>query len=261
MSVLDKIFAHKRIEVARASANLPINELIARAADVLPTRGFRRAIESQDGLALIAEVKKASPSQGLIRDPFEPDQIALAYERAGATCLSVLTDVDYFQGSPENLRITRGVTQLPALRKDFIYDPYQVWEAKVWGADAILLIMASLADDQVGQLSELANSLDLDVLAEVHDEVEAERTLNLGLPLVGINNRDLRTFKTDLSVTERISPLLRGQATIVSESALETRADVRFVESCGAKAVLIGTTFCRAPIIEDKVRELMVDAE
>ena len=147
------------------------------------------------------------------------------------------------------------------MRKDFIYDPYQVWEAKVWGADAILFIMASLADDQVCLLSELANSLDLDVLAEVHDEVEAERTLNLGLPLVGINNRDLRTFKTDLSVTERIAPLLRGHAIIVSESALESRADVRFVESCGAKAVLIGTTFCRAPIIEDKVRELMLDAE
>ena len=257
MSVLDTIFAHKRIEVERASAQLPVRALMALAQDVAPTRGFRRAIESKVGLALIAEVKKASPSQGLIRDPFEPDQIALAYERAGATCL---TDVDYFQGSPENLRITRSVTALPALRKDFLYDPYQIWEAKVWGADAILLIMASLSDDQVRLLSDLANSLGLDVLAEVHDEAEAERTLNLGMPLVGINNRDLRTFKTDLTVTERIAPLLRGKATIVSESALESREDVRFVESCGAKAVLIGTTFCRAPVIEDKVRELMVDA-
>jgi indole-3-glycerol phosphate synthase len=261
MSVLDKIFAHKRIEVARAAAEIPLGELKARAVDVPPTRGFRRAIESKEGLALIAEVKKASPSQGLIRDPFEPDEMAKAYERAGATCLSVLTDVDYFQGSPENLRITQAATQLPALRKDFIYDPYQVWEARLWGADAILLILASLDDDQVRDLTELANSLSLDVLAEVHDEVEAERTVRLGLPLVGINNRDLRTFKTDLSVTERIAPMLKGHATIVSESALETREDVRFVEACGAKAVLIGTTFCRAPVIEDKVRELMEDAQ
>jgi indole-3-glycerol phosphate synthase len=259
MSVLDRIFAHKHDEVAAAKLQTPLAELKAKVQDLPATQGFFQAIATSPTLALIAEIKKASPSQGLIRDPFDPVEIARAYETAEATCLSVLTDVSFFQGSPANIALARAATKLPILRKDFIDDPYQVYEARVWGADAILLILASLDDSLVAELAQLSGELHLDVLAEVHDEAEAERAVALNLPLVGINNRDLRTFKTDLTVTQRIAPILANHAIVVSESALETRADVLQVADWGAKAVLIGTTFCRAPVIEDKVHELMRD--
>ena len=257
VSVLEKIFATKHEEVAEAKLRTPVEELrdIARNQD--PTRGFRRALAEAPSVALIAEIKKASPSQGLIRADFDPASIAQSYERAGANCLSVLTDQPYFQGSPENLRLARAATNLPVLRKDFLDDPYQLWEARAWGADAVLLIVASLSDQQLIALQSLAWDLEMDALVEVHDEAEAERAIAAKSNLIGINNRDLRTFKTDLGVTARLAPMLASHALVVSESALATHADVLTVAGHGAKAVLIGTTFTSAPNIEAKVREVM----
>lgn len=258
MSVLDRIFAEKREEVEAKRALVPLEELQAHAVEVpLGERGFRQALEEADGIALIAEVKKASPSQGLIRPNFDPAAIASAYARAGAAALSVLTDGPNFQGDATYIRLAKVASGLPALRKDFIYDPYQVWEARLWGADALLLIVASLSDGQIEDLHGLAQGIGLDVLVEVHDEAEAERALRLQCPLIGVNNRDLRTFKTSLETSERILPMLAPHATAVSESAIETHADTLRMRAAGAKAVLIGTTFCASPEIEPKVREVM----
>jgi indole-3-glycerol phosphate synthase len=258
MSVLDRIFQTKAEEVARAKVERPLVAVRADAESAGPTRGFRAALASRaPELALIAEVKKASPSKGVIRADFDPVAIARCYERAGAACLSVLTDVSYFQGSPENLRLCREATALPALRKDFLNDPYQVYEARAWGADAILLIMASLGDAQAGDLAQLARELGMDALVEVHTLEETERALALGFDLIGVNNRSLIDFSTDLATSERLLPLIAPHALAVSESALETRGDLDRVQRAGARAVLIGTSFCAAPDIEAKVREVM----
>lgn len=258
MSVLDRIFAEKREEVAQRVALRSIENLRAEAEAMAPGEfRFSRGLREAEGIALIAEVKKASPSQGLIRPDFNPAEVAAAYQRAGANALSVLTDIPNFQGDPSYIGLAKEASGLPALRKDFIYDPYQVYEAKVWGADALLLIVASLTDAQISELHALANNLGLDVLVEVHDEAEAERALALKCPIIGVNNRDLRTFKTELETSERIIPMLAPYALAVSESAIETNEDVRRMAAAGAKAVLIGTTFCASPDIEAKVREVM----
>lgn len=229
----------------------------ARAASGPPPRGFRAALEGASNPALIAEVKKASPSKGVIREDFDPVAIAHAYESAGATCLSVLTDVRYFQGSPDSLIKCRETTSLPVLRKDFIFDPYQVYESRAMGADAILLIVAMLDDENLRILYSLSAELEMDVLVEVHDEAEIERALAVGAKIIGINNRDLITFETSLQTSERLLPMLSGRALAVSESAIEVREDVRRVAKAGANAVLIGTTFCASPDVEAKVREVM----
>jgi len=257
LSVLEKIFAHKATEVEAARALISPAEIEKMAAAAPAPRGFLNALRKADGLALIAEVKKASPSKGLIRPDFDPVEIACAYARAGASCLSVLTDVSYFQGSPKNLMLAREASGLPCLRKDFLNDPYQIYEARAWGADAVLLIVASLSDDQLSSLHELAVSLGMDVLVEVHDDAETDRALRLGAPLIGVNNRNLADFKTTLEISDRLLPRIAPHALAVSESALETRSDLDRVESAGAKAVLIGTTFCASPDIEAKVREVM----
>lgn len=258
MSALQRIFETKKEEVERAKSQLPLEEIKARAADAPPLRGFKSALErAAPKMALIAEVKKASPSKGLIRQDFDPATIAQTYETSGAHALSVLTDEKYFQGSPENLRKARYATQLPVLRKDFIYDPYQVYEGRAWGADAILLIVASLHDDQIRELRDLATDLGMDTLVEVHTEEEADTALTLGCELIGVNNRDLATFQTSLQVSERILPKIAPHAFAVSESALETKEDIVRVQAAGARAVLIGTTFCAAPDIGAKVREVM----
>jgi len=257
MNVLDRIFAHKATEVAAAKARISPSEIEALASEASAPRGFLNALRSAKGLALIAEVKKASPSKGLIRSDFDPTEIATAYARAGASCLSVLTDESYFQGSPENLRLARQASGLPCLRKDFLNDPYQIYEARAWGADAVLLIVASLNDAQLKDLHELAVSLGMDVLVEVHDDGETERALELGARLIGVNNRNLADFKTTLEISDRLLPKIAPHAFAVSESALETRADLDRVQAAGAKAVLIGTTFCASPDIEAKVREVM----
>lgn len=208
-------------------------------------------------LALIAEVKKASPSRGLIRPDFDAAEVAAAYARAGAQALSVLTDETYFQGSAENLVRAREAGGLPCLRKDFINDPYQIYEARAWGADAILLIVAGLDDASLADLHRLAVELGMDVLVEVHTDEETDRALALGAPLIGVNNRDLTDFRTTLGTSDRLLPRISPHAFAVSESALESRADLDRVHAAGAGAVLIGTAFCAAPDIEAKVREVM----
>ena len=258
MSVLERIFSRKENEVATAKALVSESELQAQAADASPTRGFADALVSASKpVALIAEVKKASPSKGVIRADFDAVEVARAYERAGAHCLSVLTDVAGFQGSVENLKRARAATKLPCLRKDFLFDPYQVWEARAWGADAILLIATSLATSQIVDLMGLASGLGMDALIEVHDEADVERALAAKATLVGVNNRNLADFTTDLSATERLLPLFPDDTIKVSESALESQNDIELVRRAGARAVLIGTTFCAAPDVESKVREVM----
>lgn len=258
MSVLERIFARKRDEVASAQASISLGDLKARALEASPTRGFARALREADvPTSLIAEVKKASPSKGVIREDFDAVEIATAYARAGVQCLSVLTDGPGFGGSSENLRRARAAVSLPCLRKDFLYDPYQVWEARAWGADAILLIATSLETGQILDLQALAHELEMDALVEVHDEADVERALAANATLIGVNNRNLADFTTDLAATERLLPLFPAETIKVSESALETPADIARVRVAGARAVLIGTTFCAASDVEAKVREVM----
>lgn len=257
MSRLAEIIEVKRQEVAAAKAMRSLEDVRSRAIDAEPTREFARALrEAARPVALIAEVKKASPSEGLIRPDFDVADIARQYERAGAHCLSVLTDSPFFQGAPENLQIAREATSLPALRKDFTIDLYQVYEARAIGADAILLIVACLELAQLIEYREAAEELRMDALVEVHTMAEAEVALESGAGLIGVNNRDLSTFRTDLATSEAILPMLEGRLA-VSESAITTVEDVLRVQSAGARAVLIGTTFCRAANIEAKVREVM----
>lgn len=258
MSVLDRIFGVKHREVAEAKARVSEVKLRLQIAEMEPPRGFRRALEaSSDDVALIAEVKKASPSKGIIRPDFDPATIARSYANAGAAALSVLTDVPHFQGAPEYLGIAREASGLPVLRKDFLDDPYQVYEARAWGADAILLIVAALDDFQLRDLHTLALELGMDALVEVHTAKEAEIALSAGCTFIGVNNRDLGDFKTSLAISDDLLPRIAPYAFAVSESALETRADLDRVRDAGARAVLIGTTFCAAPDIEGKVREVM----
>lgn len=261
MSVLEKIFATKREEVANAMAQVSPLEIRSLANDQAEPLGFRAALESSVRTpSLIAEVKKASPSKGLIRPDFDPVSVGFAYLEAGVQCLSVLTDEQYFQGAPENLKLVKEATGLPCLRKDFIYDAYQVYQARAWGADSILLIAAGLELSQAADLMGLASELRMDTLFEVHNEEEAEMALELECGFVGVNNRDLRNFETSLGTSATLMPILKNASagvTLVSESALETHADIQTAASFGARAVLIGTTFCASPNIASKVREVM----
>lgn len=258
MSVLDRIFEQKAAEVISAKQNVALSDLKMLAHEVDAPRGFQRALASVNGLALVAEVKKASPSRGVIRENFDPGAIAMAYERAGATALSILTDEPNFGGSAENLKIAKTLTQLPCLRKDFINDPYQVYEARAWGADAVLLIVAALSRTQIEDLRGLIEELGMDALVEVHSEPELEIAIELKCPMIGVNNRNLKDMETSISVSRRLLPAVKAIGSLgISESALKTRADLDVVEAAGAKAVLIGTSFCSAPDVEDKVREVM----
>lgn len=257
MTILEAIFATKAEEIATAKKERPFSEVEAAARNADAPRGFRAALVAGPQPSLIAEVKKASPSEGLIRPDFDPVAIAATYRDSGASCLSVLTDERYFQGSWRYLVEARAASGLPVLRKDFICDPYQVYEARAWGADAILLIVASLSESQLRELHGVAFDLVLDVLVEVHDEAETETALAIGADLIGVNNRDLRTFKTDLSISERLIPRIKPYAVAVSESALNRREDVERVAGFGARSVLIGTAFCRKPDIAGAVSEIM----
>lgn len=257
MTTLERIFERKREEVRAAKARVPMGALREEAANAGPPRGFKRALEkASTPLALVAEVKKASPSQGLIRADFDPCAIARIYEAAGAHALSVLTDEPFFQGGPENLGLARGATDLPCLRKDFIEEPYQVYEARAWGADALLLIVAALDDGRLADLMDVTRALGMDPLVEVHDESEVERALAAGADLIGVNNRSLADMTTDLATGERLLPLLNG-ALSIAESALASHHDLERMRAAGARAVLIGTTFCAAPDIGAKVKEVM----
>lgn len=251
--VLDRILARKREEVAAARASLPRTELEAAARVRLerdPPRGFVAAIERKltaGEPAVIAEIKKASPSKGVIRPEFDPTAIARAYESAGAACLSVLTDREFFQGAPEYLAAARAACTLPALRKDFLVDAWQVWEACAMGADAVLLIVAALDDAALRELALLAHELGLDVLVEVHDAAELERALALPVRLVGINNRDLRTFEVSLETTWSLLPRIPQDRIVVTESGIGAPADVAAMRARGVQTFLVGEAFMRAP--------------
>ena len=248
--ILNRILARKVEEITERSTRMPLVELSAQVADMPPTRGFAAAIEAKidAGLAaVIAEVKKASPSQGVIRADFDPAAIARSYEAGGAACLSVLTDADFFQGSEAYLQQAREACALPVLRKDFTIDAYQVYEARAIGADAILLIVAALGDAALLELALLAAELDLDVLVEVHDEGELDRALDIPAPLIGINNRNLRTFETSLDTTLRLRGRAGDERVLVTESGIHAAVDVARMREAGVHAFLVGEAFMRAP--------------
>ena len=260
--ILSRIAAYKRDEVAARRAKISDTELDFRVETQGPPRGFAaslraRANASPAGLALIAEIKKASPSKGVIREDFDPPALAQAYEDGGATCLSVLTDGPSFQGDDAYLVAARGAIQLPALRKEFLVDPWQVAESRALGADAILVILAMVDDALAAQLILQAGRYGMDALVEVHDADEMRRAASLGAELIGINNRDLKTFVVDLAVTESLIPLAPSHALLVTESGIFTPEDVRRLRAAGASAMLVGEGLMRQDDVADATRRLI----
>ncbi|WP_044408618.1 indole-3-glycerol phosphate synthase TrpC [Thiomicrospira microaerophila] len=248
-TILNKINQRKREEIAEAIKQVSLDEIIAQAARADAPRGFVKAMQAKLAAgqsAVIAEIKKASPSKGVLRDPFDPLAIAQSYEHHGAACLSVLTDVDYFQGSIEYLKQARAATDLPVIRKDFIIDPYQVYQARAMGADCILLIAASLDDALMAQLAELAQSLGMDVLIEVHDGEELSRALRIPLPLIGINNRNLHTFEVSLQTTLDLLEQIPTDRIVVTESGILSAQDVTLMRQHQVNSFLVGEAFMRA---------------
>ncbi len=257
---LARICADKREEVAARKAATPLREFEARAAEGPAPRGFAAALKAAsgaDGVGLIAEIKKASPSEGLIRADFDPAALAHAYEAGGAACLSVLTEGTYFQGEDAHLRAARAACGLPVLRKDFMLDPYQVVEARAIGADCILIIMAAVEDALARELADTAAQFGLDALVEVHDGEELERALALSCPLIGVNNRNLKTLETDLTTTERLATLVPANRFLVAESGINAPGDVERLRKAGARGFLVGTALMRQADLTAATRALL----
>jgi len=257
--ILKKILARKQLEIAERQARTSITTLQDRIMALTPPRGFVKAIADrikQSKPAVIAEIKKASPSKGVIREQFDPVAIARSYAKGGATCLSVLTDVDFFQGADVYLQQARAACNIPVLRKDFTIDPYQVYESRAIEADCILLIVAALTDEQLSELSLLAAQLHLDVLVEVHDASELQRALKLNVPLIGINNRNLRTFEVSLNTTLDLLSLIPSDRIVVTESAIHTAQDIALMCQHHVNAFLVGEAFMRADEPGEKLAEL-----
>jgi indole-3-glycerol phosphate synthase len=259
MDKLAEICAWKREEVTARKGLATIEDLDRRAVSATPPRGFRRALEAKaaEGFGLIAEIKKASPSKGLIRDDFRPAEHAVSYEQGGAACLSVLTDARYFQGHEDYLMDARAACSLPVLRKDFMIDPWQVAESRAIGADAILIIVAALDNFEMVEIEAAALERGMDVLIEVHDEAELERTARLRSGLIGIKNRNLKTFRTDLAATERLAPLAPAGALLVGESGINTHADCLRLAGSSVRCFLVGESLMRQPDVEAAARELL----
>ena len=260
-SILQRILETKAAEVAVRSSRCNLAEISAMARDQPPARGFANRVTTltANGPAVIAEVKKASPSAGVIREDFRPADIAASYEQAGAACLSVLTDEQYFQGCDDYMAGARQACSLPVLRKDFMVDPWQIHESRAIGADCILLIVAALQRDQLQELDGLAGEMGLDVLVEVHDERELEDALSTGTRLVGVNNRDLHTFTTDLATSERLRPMLPPDLTMVTESGIHSLEDVRRMQAAQINAFLVGEAFMRSADPGEALQKLFFD--
>ncbi len=258
--ILRRIESYKRREIAEAKVRMPFKTLERQAREHDPPRGFIRAIErkrDENRIAIIAEIKKASPSKGLIRVDFNPSALAKAYEAGGAACLSVLTDGPSFQGSLADLEAARKAVPMPALRKDFLFDPYQVYEARANGADCILIIMACVDDATAKALNAAAHDLRMDVLAEVHNEEELDRALALETRLLGINNRDLRTFDVSLATTERLARRVPKDRIVVSESGISTHEDCVRLEKCGVTTFLVGESLMKQQDVTEATRRLI----
>jgi indole-3-glycerol phosphate synthase len=257
--ILNKIIENKRVEVERAKKSKPIDFLKSELQNLEKTKGFYESISPDGSTKVIAEIKCASPSKGVLRQNFNPVEISISYARGGASAISVLTDSRFFKGSLNHLRDVRSSVEIPLLRKDFIIDPYQVYESRFYGADAILLIVAALGSTILKKLLELGHSLDMDAIVEIHDEAELDKAIQAGSKIIGINNRNLKTFDVSLETSLKLCKLIPSEKIIVSESGIRSSADIKRLKSEGVNVLLIGERFMRAPEPGEELRKLLLE--